>query len=79
MAIPCSRSATNVSMRPVAPNATDTSVPFPPITWMPSLAGRLNVPCRPGIFQGLPVTSAPGCVNEQARTTSFVSSTGVNE
>ena len=44
MAIPCSRSATNVSMRPVAPNATETSVPFPPITWMPSFAGRLNVP-----------------------------------
>ena len=79
MAIPCSRSATNVSMRPVAPNATETSVPFPPITWMPSFAGRLNVPFRFGVLHGRPVTSAAGCVNEHARITSGTSSTGVNE
>ena len=79
MAIPCSRSAMNVSMRPVAPNATETSVPFPPITWMPSFAGRLNVPFRFGVFHGRPVTSAAGCVNEQARITSGTSSTGVKE
>ena len=34
---------------------------------------------RFGVFHGRPVTSAAGCVNEQARITSFVSSTGVNE
>ena len=79
MAMPCSRSATNVSMRPVPPSAMEISVPFPPITWMPPFAGRANVPWRFAVFHSLPVTGPAGCVSVQPSTTRSTSSTGVNE